>query len=117
MRNHGVSRGGKLHMELVTLLRNINKLTEEGRIIAIQMLQQKIREAKEIRHEEAFKYWIRRLTKITHNVLLPGYCKYCDDEALEIHHIRYRYPIRIRDIARACRKCNIEQGEGETIWN
>lgn len=49
----------------------------------------------------------RQLTRDLYNDVLPKVCKNCGSkERLEIHHLRYKYPLDIRDLVRLCRKCH-----------
>lgn len=41
--------------------------------------------------------------------MLPKECVACGSkEDLHIHHKRYKYPIRITDLVRLCRRCHVE---------
>jgi Cft2 family RNA processing exonuclease len=49
----------------------------------------------------------RQLTRDMFNSKLPKECKMClSKEKLTIHHIRYKYPIELKDLMRLCRNCH-----------
>jgi len=50
----------------------------------------------------------RSFTRIKFDPILPQRCQECGGkEDLQIHHIHYRSPIRLKDLVRLCRRCHV----------
>ncbi|MDD4922848.1 MAG: hypothetical protein PHS30_10285 [Bacteroidales bacterium] len=48
------------------------------------------------------------LTRILYDEILPKHCELCSSrEDLQIHHLRYVFPIVKEDLIRLCRKCHV----------
>ena len=72
------------------------------------------------RVEKKLRQEFTRLTRLLFDDMLPKECCFCKSgEDLEIHHIRYVYPLKIKDLVRLCKKCHIEEHqrvEGKKVF-
>lgn len=63
-----------------------------------------------IRDEKFRRIWFGKLTRLLFGDILPKKCSVCGTrEDLQIHHIKYVYPIKKEDLIRLCRRHHIEE--------
>jgi len=85
------------------------KIREGKRKYLARKLEKKLRE-----NPEFLEDWKKRflsefgtLTRLSFDNILPRECFLCGSTRdLEIHHIRYIYPIQEKDIRRLCKRCH-----------
>jgi len=89
-----------------------SKYPEKVKAQRIRYLDKKIKNNPEEfkAFENKFRQMFNKLTRLMFNDELPKFCAVCGSfDDLQIHHIRYVYPIIKKDIVRLCSRCHIEE--------
>lgn len=87
-----------------------DKLREQKKRYLDKMFKKKLDDDPEyfIVIEKRLKMLFCKLTKMFFDDVLPKECYVCKStEDLQIHHIRYCYPVQEKDIVRLCRRCHV----------
>ena len=61
-----------------------------------------------LKEDAKLRHQLAKLTRILYDGELPPRCEECGSARnLQIHHIRYAYPIKKEDLMRLCMQCHV----------